>query len=445
MAEASILIVDDEKNIREVLKELLESDGYEVYLAENIKSVEKFKDIDIVLLDVRLPDANGIDSIKRIKELFPLCEVIIITAYEKDAQSAVRALKNGAFDYLVKPFKMEDLEITIEKAVEKIALKKENRQLKSTLEALKSGFYGMVGLSDGMQTVYQQISKVAATPIPVLIEGESGTGKELCAQTIHKLSKREGKFVAINCAAIPQNLLESELFGYKKGAFSGAVSTKKGLIEEADNGTLFLDEIGDMPLELQSKMLRFLENFELRKLGETTLKKVNVRIISATNRDLMELVNQGRFRQDLFYRLAGFTIKLPPLRHRKEDIPVLVKHILQSIDPSREYRISSQALKTLLVYDFPGNIRELKNILTQAAIMCNGNTITYEDLPEYVKSSRINIVEGNSLDEKVENYEKRMIMEALQKAKGNKTQAAKLLGITFRSLRYKIKKYNINV
>ncbi len=443
MAGGSILIVDDEKSIRSVLKNHLETSGYDVFTAERLKNIYKFRDMDIVLLDVRLPDANGIESIKKIKNVFPHCEVIVITAYEKDAQSAVKAIKNGAFDYLVKPFKLSELSLAIENALEKVELKKENEELKSAIDSIKKGFYGMVGLSSEMQTVYQQIKKVADANIAVLIEGESGTGKELCAQTIHKLSRRRGKFIAINCAAIPENLLESELFGYKKGAFSGAVETKKGLLEEADSGTLFLDEIGDMPLELQSKLLRFLENFEFRRLGDNVSKKVDVRIVSATNRKLASLVEEGRFRKDLFYRLSGFVIHIPPLRNRKEDVPLLVKHILQEISTDKEYSITSQALKALLVYDFPGNIRELRNILNQAAIMSSG-TISYEDLPEYIKSVKYDVmVEGNNLEEKVENYEKKMIEDAMKKAGGNKTEAAKILGITFRSLRYKVKKYKI--
>ncbi len=444
MAKGKVLIVDDEKHILSVLESFLKQKGYQVFTAQKFRKIEEFKEIDIVLLDVRLPDANGIDSIEEVKERFPLSEIIIMTAYEKDAKAAVRALKSGAFDYLVKPFKLEDLEIAIEKALEKVSLKRENEQLRATLEGIKSGFHGIVGQSDQMQTVYKQILKVAETGVPVLIEGESGTGKELCAQVIHKLSKREGKFVAINCAAIPENLLESELFGYKRGAFSGAISSKKGLLEGANGGTVFLDEIGDMPLELQSKMLRFLENFELRMLGDTSVKRVDVRIISATNRDLKELVREGRFRQDLFYRLSGFVIELPPLRNRKEDIPLLIKHILSTIEPEKEYRISSGALKALLLYDFPGNVRELKNILTQAAIMSNG-TITYEDLPEYMKSDKLSMgQEKGTLDERVENFEKTMILNALKETGGNRTKAAKLLGISFRSLRYKIKKYNLN-
>jgi len=448
MSEGSILIIDDEKNIRNILKTFLENNGYEVCVTDKFKNISKFKNIDIILLDVRLPDANGIDSIQKVKSLFPYGEVIIITAYEKDAQSAVKAMKNGAFDYLVKPFKLDEMLLVINNAMEKVNLRKENEELKTTINSIKSGFYDMVGLSNEMQNVYEQIKRVASSNIAVLIEGESGTGKELCAKTIHKISKREGKFIAINCAAIPDNLLESELFGYEKGAFSGAVSSKKGLLEEADKGSVFLDEIGDMPIELQAKMLRFLEDFELRRLGGNKTKKVDVRIIAATNKNLMEAVKEGKFREDLFYRLSGFIIKIPPLRKRKEDIPLLVKHILSEIEKreAKKYVITSQALKALLLYDFPGNVRELNNIINQAAIMSNG-TISYETLPKHITESingTFSSIKSHNLDDLVENYEKNLILEALKKTNGVKIKAAEYLGVSFRSLRYKIKKYNID-
>ncbi len=448
MSEGSILVIDDEKNIRNILKSFLEKNGYDVCITDRFKNVSKFKDIDIVLLDVRLKDANGIDSISAVKKFFSNSEVIIITAYEKDAQSAVRAMKNGAFDYLVKPFKLDELLLIVNNAMEKVNLKKENEELKIEIDSIRKGFYDMVGLSSEMQKVYKQIKRVAASDVAVLIEGESGTGKELCADTIHKVSKREGKFIAINCAAIPSNLLESELFGYEKGAFSGAVSSKKGLLEESDKGSVFLDEIGDMPMELQSKLLRFLENFELRRLGGSRLKKIDVRVIAATNKDLLEAVKTGRFREDLFYRLSGFVIKIPPVRKRKEDIPILIKHILSLIEKrdNKRYSITSQALKSLLLYDFPGNVRELKNIINQAAIMSDG-VISYESLPGYIinQSNNYTDIDGNNLEEKVENYEKSMITEALKQTNGAKMKAAQLLGISFRSLRYKIKKYGIDI
>ncbi|NPA15599.1 MAG: sigma-54-dependent Fis family transcriptional regulator, partial [Deferribacteres bacterium] len=397
-------------------------------------------------------DGNAIEELPRFKAKFKHAEIIMITAYEKDAESAVTALKRGAFDYLTKPFKLEDLSLLISKAAEKAHLKKEYESLKKKLK--EKEFEGIVGISDEMQEVFEKIRRVAKTNIAVLITGESGTGKELVARTIHKLSNRPGKFVAINCAAIPSNLLESELFGYEKGAFTGAAKSKKGLLEEAHKGTIFLDEIGDMPLELQGKLLRFLEDGEVRRLGSGESKKVDVRVISATNKNLRELVDKGEFRADLFFRIASFNIEMPPLRLRKEDIPLLIKHALKEVEKetNMKYTISSGALKALLLYDYPGNVRELKNIIRQAALMSNG-VIMFENLPEYVIQSTGNIIKGKEdkieikngfdLEEAVAEYEKKLILKALEKTDGVKKKAAEILGISFRQLRYKLEKYGI--
>ena len=444
MGSGKVLIVDDEEYIREVLTEFLTSEGYDIFCAKNFEEVSKYSSVDIVILDVRLPDINGIDAIYKIKDMFKNCEIIMITAFEKDAQSAVSALNKGAFDYLTKPFKLQDLEFMIEKAMRKVALQKENERLRMSLKKSGRGFGELVGVSDEMQDVYEKIRKVSESDIAVLITGESGTGKELCARTIHKMSLRDGKFVAINCAAIPENLLESELFGYESGAFSGAKKTKKGLLEEANGGTIFLDEIGDMPIGLQSKMLRFLESSNVRRLGGNTLKKVDARVISATNKDLKTLVDSKKFRPDLFYRISTFSIELPPLRNRKEDIPVLAKHILKNISSERgvSYTLSSGALKALLLYDYPGNVREMKNILISAAVMSDG-VIVYEDLPDYVKFGNEDTFSNLNLEDKISNYEKKLIEDAMRKSGGVKTKAAEMLGITFRSLRYKLDKYGI--
>lgn len=444
MGEGRVLIVDDEEHIRDVLEEFLTSKGYDVFCAKNFKEVFECSDIDIAVLDVRLPDINGIDAIHKIKDMFKNCEIIMITAFEKDAQSAVSALNKGAFDYLTKPFKLQYLEFMIAKAMGKVRLAKENENLKMSLKKLGIGFGELVGVSFEMQDVYEKIRKVSESDITVLITGESGTGKELCARTIHKTSLRKGKFVAINCAAIPKNLLESELFGYESGAFSGAGKSKKGLLEEADGGTIFLDEIGDMSIDIQSKMLRFLEDSEVRRLGGNTLKKVDARVISATNKDLKGLVDSEKFRADLFYRISIFSIELPPLRNRKEDIPVLAKHILNKIrtEGSKNYTLSSGALKALLLYDYPGNVRELKNILTTAAVM-GDEVIMYEDLPDYLKFGDEDTFSG--IDDKISSYEKKLIVDALRKSGGVKTKAAEMLGITFRSFRYKLEKYNIGL
>ena len=443
-----ILLVEDEKTLREILEEFLSKKGLVVETASSLREAFSKKDADVIILDVRLPDGNGIEAIPKFKSQFKFAEIIMITAYEKDAETAVKALKLGAFDYITKPFKLEELLMLVEKALEKVKLKKEYENLRKKVS--ESQFENIVGISEAMQEIFEKIRRVARTNIAVLISGESGTGKELIAHTIHKLSGRKGKFVAVNCAAIPRELLEAELFGYEKGAFTGAVASKMGLIEEANGGTLFLDEIGDMPYELQGKLLRFLENHKVRRLGSRHEKEVDVRIISATNKTLLELVDEEKFRKDLYYRISGFTIEIPPLRKRKEDIPVLIKHILKEIEKEtgQTYPISSGALKALLLYDYPGNVRELRNILRQAALMSNG-VIMYEHLPDYVKEAAPIIPQpqketlNKNLEELVAEYEKKLILQALEKANGVKKKAAEILGISFRSLRYKLEKYGI--
>ncbi len=450
--KTKVLVVEDEENIRDIITDYLSDLGLYVESARTIREALEKEEPDVVVLDVRLPDGNAIEELPKFKSKFKHAEIIMITAYEKEAESAVMALKRGAFDYLTKPFKLEDLSLLISKAAEKAQLKKEYESLKKKLK--EKEFEGIVGISDEMQEVFEKIRRVAKTNIAVLITGESGTGKELVARTIHKLSNRPGRFVAINCAAIPSNLLESELFGYEKGAFTGATKSKKGLLEEADRGTIFLDEIGDMPLELQGKLLRFLEDGEVRRLGSSESKKVDVRVISATNKNLRELVDKGDFRADLFFRISSFNIEIPPLRFRKEDIPLLIKQTLEEIEKETrtKYTISSGALKALLLYDYPGNVRELKNIIRQAALMSSG-VIMFENLPEYVIKSAGNIIKpkretteisaGFDLEEAVAEYEKRLIMEALEKARGVKKKAAEILGISFRQLRYKLEKYGL--
>ena len=440
-----ILIVEDEKTLREILTEFFEEKGFEVEGCETLKDALNAKNADVIILDVRLPDGNGIEAVPEIKRRFDPAEVIIITAYEREAKTAVKALKLGAFDYITKPFKLEDLLIFVNKALEKTRLKKNYEELKKRTKEIQLG--DIIGISESMQEIFEKMKRVAKTNITVLITGESGTGKELVAQTIHRLSERSGKFVAVNCAAIPKELLESELFGYEKGAFTGATASKKGLIEEAHKGTLFLDEIGDMPLELQGKLLRFLEDHKVRRIGARQEKEVDVRIICATNKNLPELVEKGEFRKDLYFRISGFSIDIPPLKKRKEDIPILISHILKEIEKETKtrYQISSGALKALLIYDYPGNVRELKNILKQASLMSDG-IIMYEHLPDYIKRAAPVIKETSfdkNLEELVADYEKELILQALEKAKGVKKKAAEILGISFRSLRYKLEKYGI--
>jgi two-component system response regulator PilR (NtrC family) len=440
--EGKILVIDDEAGIREVIRTFFESQGYKVKVASKYKDIDNAKDVGVVVCDVRLPDVDGIEIIPELKNRFKGAEIIMITAYEKDAGSAVKALKLGAFDYLTKPFKLDELFLMVEKALEKVRLREENKKLRLEVLKHKKGLGLLVGTSEPMLELYEKIEKVAPTDVSVLIVGESGAGKELTAKTIHTLSKREGKIIVVNCASIPENLLESELFGHEKGAFTGAAKVKKGLIEEADRGTLFLDEIGDMPLSLQSKLLRFLESGELRRIGSNLVKNIDVRVIAATNKDLKTLIEEKRFREDLFYRLSTFNIELPSLRCRKEDIPILARHILREISDNAkiDYSLSSGTLKALLLYDYPGNVRELSNILNQAAVMSNG-TIVYENLPDYLREEK---VRGKDLEEKSAAFEKNLILEALKTTGGAKIKTAEILGISLRSLRYKLKKYNLS-
>jgi two-component system response regulator PilR (NtrC family) len=450
------IVVDDEKNISELLSILLseydiESDTASSY--SEARSYIKENYYDLALLDLRLPDGSGIDILKQIKEKNPKTEVVIITAFAS-SETAVEAIKLGAYDYISKPFNINDLRLIIRNVKEKIDLEK--RICIEEEERLED----LAGKSQAIQNVKETIKKIAPYDINVLIVGESGTGKEVAAKMIHRLSSRRDKpFVAINCASLPEELLESELFGYKKGAFTGAVSDKKGLIEEADGGTLFLDEIGEMPLPLQAKLLRFLEEQIIRPLGSTKEIKVNVRIISATNRNLEEEIKKGNFREDLFYRLGTIIIKMPSLRERKEDIPLLVEQILKEIKEKYNKnikRISPDFMKYLISYDYKGNIRELKNILEKAVILSEGEELNfiptfpekfnslYIDNPEDEFTVKSFPEEGVDLKEVLSRIEKALIFKALEKAEGKKSKASEILRLTFREFRYRLSKYREN-
>ncbi len=450
------IIVDDESNIQEILSILLEDFGFQVDRASSKSEAEKLISqnyYDLALIDLRLPDGSGIDILKKLKEKNPKTEAVIITAFAS-SDTAVEAIKLGAYDYISKPFELNELRLLIRNVKNKLELEKKLAEQKD------SKFEGLIGKSPAIQLVKETIEKVASYDINVLIVGESGTGKDLVARTIHKLSHRADKpFVAINCASLPAELLESELFGYKKGAFTGATSDKKGLIEEANGGTLFLDEIGEMPMQLQAKLLRFIETKKIRPLGSVKEIDVDVRIISATNKNLEEEIEKGNFREDLYYRLSTITIRMPSLKERREDIPLIVESILKELKEKygKDIQgISPEFLDYLMQYDYKGNIRELKNILEKAVILSEGKELT---LPRY-ESKSINSVyiddpeeyftvktfpeEGIDLKKILSNIEKSLIEKALEKAKGNKTKASQILGLTFREFRYRFDKYKNN-
>ena len=459
MEKGKILVVDDERSMREFLGIMLAKEGYGVTQCPDgetaLRQVEE--DIfDLVIMDIRMPKMDGIAVLERIKEITPETIVIMITAFAS-TDTAVRAMKKGAYDYITKPFKIDEIKLIIRNALEKKTLEKENILLKRLVET-KFSFDNIIGQSPKMLAIYELMEKVAPTKTNILITGESGTGKELVAKAIHFNSpRREKVFVTLNCGAIPENLLESELFGHMKGAFTGAMYNKRGLFEVADGGSIFLDEIGELPLSMQVKLLRILQDKEFTRVGGTEPIKVDVRIISASNKDLEEAVREKKFREDLYYRLNVIQIKLPLLRERKEDIALLtenfIKKYAQELDKDiRE--ISPDAMKVLVHYDYPGNVRELQNIIERAIALETSNTLTAENLESYMDEQRgvksmddrlFDIpAEGIDLEKVVEDLERNLLIKALQRAKGVKKKAAELLNINFRSIRYRLEKYGIN-
>jgi two-component system, NtrC family, response regulator AtoC len=448
-----ILIVDDEENIRLVLKTLLAKQGYSVELAESgeaaLEKLEKF-DPDVILTDVRMPKMGGLDLLAAIQAKGHHATVIVMSAYG-NVDLALDAMKAGAYDYIGKPFKPDEVILTLRKAEERESLKRENRALRAQVEK-DQRFEQILAKSESMTLIFRTIAKIADFKTTVLVTGESGVGKELVAKAIHRRSNRKGApFVAINCGAIPENLLESELFGYKKGAFTDAQSDRKGLFEEADGGVLFLDEIGELPLTLQVKLLRALQEECIRKLGDTKDTKVDVRIIAATHRDLTAEVTAGRFREDLFYRINVLAIHIPPLRDRKEDIGILLDHFIAKNNEKMGINIrglSGEARKVLLDYAWPGNVRELENSLERAMVLADADVLTEKDLPERLRQTVSGIQQkldsGElSIKKTVATVEQVLIRRALQKTKGNRTRAAEVLEISHRALLYKIKEYEI--
>ncbi|WP_022853398.1 sigma-54-dependent transcriptional regulator [Thermodesulfatator atlanticus] len=448
---ATILIVDDDKSLQEFLEIFLTKEGFQVAVAGDGEEALSFldkKQVDLILADIRMPRMDGISFLKALREKGLYLPVIMITAYAS-LDTAVAAKQEGAFDYVAKPFKLDELRKLILKALEKDSARHSREDV--------SRFMGIIGKSPAMQRIFDLLPRVAKAPSNVLIMGESGTGKELVARAIHELSpRREKSFVVVNCGGIPPNLLESELFGYKAGAFTGATKDKEGLFLKAHQGTIFLDEIGELPLEMQVKLLRVVQEKSIMPLGATKEIKIDVRIISATNRDLEKEVLAGNFREDLFYRLNVITLTLPPLRERKEDIPLLVEHFLKKYSEKMGKKIegiSDFALKALMEYDFPGNVRELENIIERSVALESGPLI----LPESLILSRKKIEkstkdpaeielppEGLDLEDLLARIESSLLKQALERTRGNKTEAAKLLGLNFRSFRYRLAKYGLS-
>jgi DNA-binding NtrC family response regulator len=438
-----ILVVDDEKAMRESLNDWLKEDGYQVGLAESgNKAIDMARNDpwEVILLDLKMPGMNGLETLKKLKEVRPDAEILMMTAYAT-VDTAVQAMKEGAFDYLVKPFDPDEVEMLIQKIVAHRDLVLENILLRKKLEETYQ-FDEIIGKSDVMQEVFELITRVAPTDSTVLITGESGTGKELIARAIHGNSNRcYMPFIAVSCGALPDSLLESELFGYEKGAFTGAEHTKKGRFEMAHKGTLFLDEIGDISLKTQVDLLRVLQQKEVQRLGGEDVVEVDVRIIAATNRDLSMAIRENRFREDLYYRLNVITVKIPPLRERKEDIPLLADAFLRKycLEMNKEERrIGSSALKLLMDYDWPGNVRELENIIERALVIGQADEISPDDLPFSSKE-----LGPEAFPKSLKMMEKIHIQRILEATGWNITRAARDLGIDRQTLYNKIEKYEI--
>lgn len=453
-----ILVVDDEESIREFLEIMLRKEGYEVTCAEDgAKALDlvKKRSFDMVISDLQMPNMTGLELLKQVKSQFPDLVFMLITAFGT-TENAVEAMKSGAYDYILKPFKIDEVRINIANALRSQNLEVENRTLKKEL-GKEYSFQSLVGNSEAMHRIYDLVKRVSQTPTNVLITGESGTGKEVVAKAIHYNGPlKEKPFVTVNCGAIPESLMESEMFGHKKGSFTGAVVDKSGLFEVADTGTLFLDEVGELPLSIQVKLLRAIQERMIRRVGGTDDVKVDVRIIAATNRDLEEMVKLGTFRQDLYYRLNVINIKMPPLRERPDDIPLLANHFLKKYSDKLSkgvQGISDEAMEMLKKYDYPGNVRELENIIERTVALEGGSSILPESLPPFVNtpsgrklasSHEIQVTEdGLDLDKVMGQIEKELLLKAIHAAGGVKKRAAKLLSITFRSMRYRVEKYNL--
>jgi two-component system NtrC family response regulator len=449
MKKPSILLIDDDESLRRVMEFSLAEAGYAVSAVpggeEGLRLFEK-NSFDAVVTDITMRGMGGMEVLKRVQERDARVPVIIITAYGT-IESAVEAMKQGAFDYVTKPFNRDELRLILERALRMRRLEHENVELRAEIRD-RHRFEGMIGNSEKVRSVMDMAGRVAVSDASVLITGESGTGKELLAKGVHYNSPRaDGPFVAVNCAAIPETLIESELFGHVKGAFTGAVRDKEGKFELAGGGTLFLDEIGELRIDLQAKILRALQEKTVDRVGGSRPVPVDVRVIAATNRDIERAVKDGKFREDIYYRLSVITLHMPPLRERKEDIPLLVEYFLKKYNPSVEVALEPEALAALMAYGWPGNVRELENAIERASVLRRGNVISRSELPDRLIRGAMGVEdiilnlpeEGISL----EDLEKSLIVKALEKHKGNQTRAAEYLGITRPTLIYRMEKYGL--
>jgi len=457
MSKGIIHIIDDEPVIHDVLAQLLTSEGYEVEISSSgEEALEKFpsQSFDVILLDLLMPGLDGIETLRRIKRIDPAAAVIIITAYGS-VESAISAMKIGALDYVQKPFKHDDLLVVLEKALERKRLQDENVRLKDELRQ-RFGFANIIGKSQVMKAVFEMIKATAPTRSTILLQGESGTGKELVARAIHANSNRaDAAFITVNSGSLPPDLLESHLFGHVKGAFTGAVALKKGLFEAADKGTLFFDEISSINLETQAKLLRVLQEKEFMRLGGTQTIKVDARILAATNTDIEELIEQKAFRKDLFYRLNVIKIEIPPLRDRKEDIPLLVRHFIEAYARENKKEIegvSEDVLEILDAHSWPGNVRELENLIERAVVLSRDKIITRAALPPFLlgrggavdDEAVLAAEESLDLRDRTQAFQKKVILAALRKTKGVQNKAAALLGVKATTLNEMIKRLGID-
>jgi DNA-binding NtrC family response regulator len=446
----NLLIVDDERSIREGCREVAQSLGFTAFTADSAEHacrVLESQGIDAVLLDLRLPGAGGLEALSQIKSRRPDAVIVVVTGYGT-VQSAVQAMKNGAYDYVTKPFSLEELKHLLDRLANHLKLKTENRILREKIKS-NQGFAGIVGRSPEMEKLYRIVAKAAHSTHPVLILGESGTGKELVARSIHFSGPfRDKPFIPVDCGSLVPTLIESELFGYVKGAFTGAQHAKDGLLAIAEGGTVFLDEVGELPVDLQAKLLRAIQEREIRPVGSTKHIPINVRILAATNRDLEEGVAQGAFRRDLYYRLNVLSLRIPSLRERRQDIPILASHFLERLsdDSGQERTLSDDALKAMLAYDWPGNVRELENCLERACAFTTGPVIQLADLPPEISQVQFNrsSSDGNGSSKIIpmSELERQTILSTIAQLNGDKLLAARMLGIGKTTLYRKLKEYS---